>query len=147
MAETIARTAELAQLLQPTGAGRPRRVTGNCRRLFRMQLQVSAGQRSAARIDDDTPGIRNGDVEGVVPDSRLAVIARRIHREAVPVDVVHACAAGEGHAGGPADQPERVDRQAVYVQARGVVAVLQLAVEPAAPPRARIESEGGDIAA
>src|SRR6266849_10320411 len=105
-----------------------------------MKLQVSARQGSAARIRDT--GTRNGDGERVVPDSRLAVIARLVHREAVPFDVVHARAAGEADAGRPGDQPERVDRQAVHVQAPGVVGVLKLAVKPPALPRARIESEG-----
>src|SRR6267143_2864143 len=108
-----------------------------------MKLQVSARQGSAARIQD--PGTRNGDVEGVVPDSRLAVIARPVHREAVPVDVVHARAAGKGHAGSP-DQPERIDRQAVHFQVLQVVDVLELAVKPSGTPRARVEPEGGNIA-
>jgi len=43
-------------------------------------------------------------------------------------------------------QSERVDRQAVHLQARGVVDVLELAVEHAAP-RTGVESESGDIAA
>src|SRR5712691_214527 len=94
-----------------------------------MKLQVSARQGSASRIRDT--GTRNRDVEGVMPDSRLAVVAGAVHRETVPVSVVHARAAGEGHAGRLADQPERIDRQAVHLQARAVVDVLELAVERA----------------
>src|SRR6267142_4629552 len=109
-----------------------------------MKLQISARQGSAARIRDT--GTRHRDVEGVMPDSRLAVIAGAVHREAVPVGVVHARAAGESHAGSLAGQSERVDRQAVHLQARGVVDVLELAVEHAAP-RTGVESESGDIAA
>src|SRR5882672_12433498 len=109
-----------------------------------MKLQISARQGSAARIRDT--GTRNRDVEGVMPDSRLAVIAGAVHREAVPVGVAHARAAGESHAGSLAGQSERVDRQAVHLQARGVVDVLELAVEHAAP-RTGVESESGDIAA
>src|SRR5216684_5413626 len=109
-----------------------------------MKLQVSARQGSVARIRDT--GTRNRDVEGVAPDSRLAVIARPVHREAVPVGVVDARTAGEAHAGSPGDEPERVDRQAVHLQARGVVDVLELAVEPSGTPRARVEPEGGNIA-
>src|SRR5436853_7247801 len=101
-----------------------------------MKLQVSARQGSVPRIRDS--GSRDGDVEGIVPDSRLAVVARLVHREAVPVSVIHARAAGEGHAGGRGDHVERVDRQAVHVYAFGVVRVLELALESSAPPRARI---------
>src|SRR5258706_12629943 len=109
-----------------------------------MELQVSARQGSVARIRD--AGTRNRDIEGVVPDSRLAVIASLGRREGVPGGVVHARAAGEGHAGCLATQPERIDRQAMYLQARGVVDVLELAVERTAP-RTGVESERGDIAA
>src|SRR5258708_13192661 len=109
-----------------------------------MKLQVSARQGSAARIRDT--GTRNRDFEGVMPDSRLAVVAGLIHRVAVSVGAVYTRAAGEGHAGSLTEHSERVDRQAVHVQARGVVDVLELAVEHA-PPRTGVESEGGDIAA
>src|SRR5258708_601853 len=110
-----------------------------------MKLQVSAGKGSAAGIR--ATGTRNRNVEGVVPDSRLAVIAGPVHREAVPIGVVHACAAGESHAGGFGDQPERVDRQAVHLQARSVVDVLELAVKPPGPSRTGVESESAVIAA
>src|SRR5438034_8797235 len=109
-----------------------------------MKLQVSARQRSVPRIRDSGP--RDGDVEGIVPDSRLAVIARLVHREAVSVDVVHARAAGKRDAGA-AGQTERIDGLAVHVQALGVIGVLELAVEPPGTARARVEPEGGDIAA
>src|SRR5207245_2823204 len=109
-----------------------------------MKLQVSARQGSAARMRD--PGTRNRDVEGVMPDSRLAVIAGAVHGEPVPVGVVHARAAGKGHAWSLVAQPERVDRQAVHFQVCGVVDVLKLAVEHAAS-RARVESKSRDIAA
>src|SRR5947208_16242070 len=105
-----------------------------------MKLQVSPRQRSTARIRDS--GARNRDLEEVRPDSRLTVVARLVHREAVAVDVIHTRAAGEGHAGALADRLERVDRQAVHPQALGMVGVLELAVQPAASPRARVESEG-----
>src|SRR6266513_386959 len=121
----------------------PVRFTGMTRRLFGMKLQVSARQGSVARIRDT--GTRNGDVEGVVSDSGLAVIARLVHRKAVSVDVVHTRAAGKGHAGA-ADQVERVDRQAVDFQALSVVSVLELAVEYATS-RTDVEPESGDIAA
>src|SRR5467141_2174924 len=114
-------------------------VTGMTCRLFRMKLQVSAGQGSAARIQDT--GTRNRDVEGVMADSRLAVVAGLVHGEAIPVDVVHSCAAGEGDARGFANQPERVDRQAVHLQARAMVDVLELAVKPAGPSRTGVEPE------
>src|SRR5258708_2733937 len=109
-----------------------------------MKVQVSARQGSAARIRDT--GTRNRDFEGVMPDSRLAVIAGLIHRVAVSVGAVYTRAAGEGHAGSLTEHSERVDRQAVHVQARGVVDVLELTVEHATP-RTGVESESGDIAA
>src|SRR5207247_2101468 len=122
----------------------PVRFTGMTCRLFGMKLQVSARQGSVARIRDT--GTRNGDVEGVVSDSGLAVIAGAVHGVAVPVDVVHTRAAGKGHAYALGDRPERVDRQAVHLQTRGVVDVLELAVEHAAS-RAGVGPESGDIAA
>src|SRR5258708_40159130 len=136
----------MAPAKRATGAAKaaPVRSPARLYRLFGMKLQVSARQRSAARIRDT--GTRNGNVEGVVPDSRLAVIAGLVHREAVPVGVVQARAAGEAHAGGPGDQPERVDRQAVHVQARGVVDVLELAVGHAASGTG-VGSKTGGIAA
>src|SRR5260221_2177413 len=146
LTERPSRTFRTAPSKRARGAAKaaPHPVTGMTCRLFGMKLQVSARQGSAARVRDT--GTRNGDVEGVVPDSRLAVIASLVHREGVPVGVVHARAAGEGHAGCLATQPERIDRQAMYLQARGVVDVLELAVERTAP-RTGVESERGDIAA
>src|SRR6266853_2250259 len=146
LTERPSRTLRTAPSKRARGAAKaaPHPVTGMTCRLFGMKLQVSARQGSAARVRDT--GTRNGDVEGVVPDSRLAVIASLVHREGVPVGVVHARAAGEGHAGCLATQPERIDLQAMYLQARGVAEVLELAVERTAP-RTGVESERGDIAA
>src|SRR5258708_6065416 len=147
LTERPSRTFRRAPSKRARGAAKaaPLPVTGITCRLFRMKLQVSAGQGSAARIQDT--GTRNRDVEGVMADSRLAVVAGLVHGEAIPVDVVHSCAAGAGHARGFANQPERVDRQAVHLQARAMVDVLELAVKPAGPSRAGVEPERGDIAA
>src|SRR2546427_132312 len=146
LTERPSRTFRTAPSKRARGTARaaPSRSPAQPRRLFGMKLQVSARQGSFARIRD--PGTRNRDVEGVMPDSRLAVIAGAVHGEPVPVGVVHARAAGESHAGRLGNQPEPVDRQAVRFQVCGVVDVVNLAVEHAAP-RTRVESESGDIAA
>src|SRR5207245_8890646 len=75
LTERPSRTFRTAPSKRARGAAKaaPSRSPAYPRRLFGMKLQVSARQGSAARIRET--GTRERDVEGVMPDSRPAVIA------------------------------------------------------------------------